>query len=214
MRSRNGVLGLLAALALGSGSVQAADLMSFSFSDLLSQFDGTSTLMINDDDNSDGELTRLIPVVGDAFFGPNSAAFNIGMTVSSITDTTATGAGTITFTDADGDIFSGDLTGEWLNITGSANFVGQIMNFGPDSSGGDGIFEGTTGGSFDMDFGSAPPFAGNIITLVFGNWFTDGAGTTLAFDSPTTEAIGAIVPEPATLALLAIGGLIASRRRS
>lgn len=222
MVSRKIVVGMLALMAAGASSAQATDLLSFSFSDLLSSYDsGSSLLGITNDDNTDGELTRLVPVMNDAFFAGADGSFDIGMTISAVTDEAAFGVGTIAFTDADGDIFSGDLTGNWVNVNGSANFVGQIMNFMPDSSGGNGSFDGTVSGSFDMDLGVAPPFSGNIITLVFGSWFndgngidSDGIGNPASFEAPTTEAIGAIVPEPGTLALLAIGALIAGRRRS
>lgn len=221
MVSPKSILGLLAVLTVSAGSARAVDLMSFSFSDLLSSYDGASLLDVTNDGNSDGELTRLVPVSNDAFFAGADGSFDIGMTISGVDDESATGVGTLTFTDADGDIFSGNLMGAWVNVNGSANFVGQIMNFMPDSSGGNGQFDGTVSGSFDMDLGVAPPFSGNIITLVFGSWFNDGngdnndgIGSLASFEAPTTQAIGAIVPEPATLALLALGALVAGRRRS
>lgn len=214
MASRNMVLAVAALFAASASLAQAqSDLLSFSFSDLHSSFDGTSLLTIGDDDNTDGELTRL-DTSEDAFFAGDHNSFDITMTVSNISATMADGVGTLTFTDIDGDVFSGDLTGDWIKVDESANFVGQIMNFMPDSTNGDGIFNGSSSGSFDMDLGVAPPFSGNIITLVFESWFTDGAGTPGAFDAPTTQAIGAIVPEPATLALLALGALVAGRRRA
>lgn len=215
MISRKSVLGLLAVLALSAGSVRAMDLMSFSFSDLHGVYDGASLLTVDDAADTDGEVTRLVPTVGDAFFSgdgvsgiPGLAAFNMTMTISAVTATTASGNGTITFTDAQGDTFSGNVFGDWHNITGSANFVGQLMGFTPNNSSGDGTFDGSDSGSFDMTFDVAPPYTGNIITLVAGNWF-DAIG----FETATTLAIGAITPEPGTLALLAIGGLLAARRR-
>ena len=47
------------------------------------------------------------------------------------------------------------------------------------------------------------------MTLVFGNWFDND------FDDASTLAQGAIIPEPATLGLVALGILpvVARRRR-
>lgn len=206
-------MGLLVLGAFSAGSVRAMDLLSFGFSDLVGIYDGSSLLSVADDGNSDGDVTRLVAPTGTAFMSgdsvsgfPGMAAFGISMTISAVDAMSAMGNGTITITDVDGDTLSGTLMGNWVNVNGSGNFVGQITNFMPVSD--DGWFNGTDGSSFSMTFPVAPPFEGNIITLVFNRWFDE-----VGFQDATTQVIGAVIPEPATLALLALGGLLAVRRR-
>jgi len=214
-------LAVLALSAFGAGANAQTELLSFTYSDLTGAYDtGTSLFTASDDDDSDGDVTRLIPTTGDAFFGGpgvdpfgGSAAFSISMTVSGANNATANGAGTITLTDFNGDQYSGNLSGTWINVGGSANFVGVLTNILPNSISGDGTFDGDDGSSsFDLLFPTAGPYSGNVITLAFQNWFTNGGGSAQSFDNATTLASGVIVPEPATLGLLLLGGLFASRR--
>lgn len=214
---------LLAGWAANTASAQPMDLLSFSFSDLHAVWDGNALLNIADDGDSDGEISRLLPpptddafFFGDAMAGgfPGLAAFDMTMTVANVTASGAIGTGDITFTDFNGDTFSGMVIGNWINVTGSANFVGQLGSFVPNNPSGDGMFDGTDGSGFSMvGFPASPPFVGDIITLVADHWFTLDNGQLSPFEAPTTLLIGAVVPEPATAALIILGALLVDRRR-
>lgn len=220
------MLSLMFVLAVASIGVTAAqaqapnELLSFTYSDLTGGYDsGTSLFSAADDGDSDGDVTRLASPSSTVLFNgtsgaggfPMGAAFDISMMVSGANLATANGSGTITLTDINGDQYTGNLSGTWINVAGSANFVGILSNIGPNDVSGDGTFDGNTG-SFPLNFGAAPPYSGNVITLAFQNWFTDGAGSAQSFSNATTLASGVIVPEPATLGLLLLGGLFAGRR--
>lgn len=214
----------VSSLALAAGvQAQTEELLSFTYSDLDGDYtaiDSTSGLFTAaNDGDSDGDVTRLTPATGDAFFGgpgldpfDGSGAFSISMNVSSVGPVIATGLGTITLTDIDGDTYSGSIFGTWINVAGSANFVGLLTNIMPtDNGAADGKFNGDAG-LFDLSFPDhVAPFSGNVITLAFQNWFEGGT-----FSNATTLAsgaiVGAIVPEPATLGLLLVGGVIAGLR--
>ncbi len=201
------------------------ELLSFTYSDLDGDFTASSQVFtVADDADSDGDVTRLIAPTGDAFFAgtipdggfPGLASFGISMTVTDIDTETAVvapGAGALTLSDVDGDEFTSLLQGTWYNVGGSAAFIGTISDFWPDNSGDD-TFDGTDGSSILMTFaGLEPPFEGNIITLAFGDWFTDPDGTVRDFADATTLANGVVVPEPASLSLLALAGLAVLGRR-
>lgn len=214
------VLTLLATVQFAAA--RTVDLMSFGFTDLNGSFtSGSSLFTAVDDGNSEGDVSRLISPTGDAFFvsgGPGGfpglAAFDLTMTVSAISPTLATvlpGAGSITMTDVNGDTFTGGVQGTWINVIGSGNFVGVLTNVAANNNSGDGMFNGNTG-SFSLAF-PPPPFVGNILTLAFQDWFTDGSGALHDFRGSNTLAEGAVIPEPASFALLLVGGLAAAVRR-
>lgn len=225
MRKGKG-LAILAFTAVVGASLSAAqaqpatELLSFTYSDLTGSYDSmTSLFTASDDGNSDGDVTRLVSPTGTVYFNgttmaggfPGAAAFDISMTISGANAMTASGSGTITLTDVNGDQYSGNLSGTWINVTGSANFVGILTDIMPVDVSLDGTFDGNTG-SFPLHFGTPPPYAGNVITLAFQRWFTTSGGAAQSFSNATTLASGVIVPEPATLGLLLLGGLIVGRR--
>ena len=197
------------------GSAFAQDLFSFAYSDLDGDYDAASMLFTAaDDDNTNGDVTRIISPGSTAFFDfPSSAAFSFRTTLTTITATSAAvgiGDGFLELRDIDGDVIVADVSGEWTNVGGSANFLGLLTNVTITSD--DGFFNGTDGSSFSTVFPVDPPFEGNVINLTFGAWFLDDPE---GFENLTTLTSGVVVPEPATLALLAVGGLafVVRRRR-
>ncbi len=202
------------------------DLLSFTYSDLDGDFTASSQLFTAvDDGDSDGDVTRLIDPIGDAFFAatipdggfPGLASFGISMIVTDIDTETAVvapGGGSLILSDMNGDEFTSLLEGTWYNVGGSANFTGLISDFLPINTSGDDTFDGTEGSSILMTFGDYdPPFQGNIITLAFGGWFTTPDGTVHDFSDATTLTDGVVVPEPVSLSLLSLAGLAVLGRR-
>lgn len=221
---------LAAALTLyGGTSALADDLFSFTYSDLSGNFT-VAPIGVNsgnlgvftaaDDGDTDGEVTRLIAPLGDAFFAgdagageiPGFASFYLETPLASADTVSATldGLGRLEIRDVDDDLISADVSGVWTNIGGSAHFNGLITNVLITSD--DGTFDGTDGSSISLNFPADPPFNGNIINLTFGGWFASETGPE-DFRDKTTLTSGVVVPEPATLALLALGGLACLIRR-
>ena len=210
------LISVVSVLAIATGgSAFAQDLFSFAYSDLDGDYDAGSMLFTAaDDDNTNGDVTRIISPGSTAFFDfPSSAAFSFRTTLTTITATSAAvgiGDGFLELRDIDGDVIVADVSGEWTNVGGSANFLGLLTNVTITSD--DGFFNGTDGSSFSTVFPVDPPFEGNVINLTFGAWFLDDPE---GFENLTTLTSGVVVPEPATLALLAVGGLafVVRRRR-
>ncbi len=225
MRSMRGhkLILAVAALVWPASSLASQDLLSFTFSDLDGDFvdsgGGAYVFTAADDSDTDGDVTRLASPAGDAFFAgtvadsgfPASGSFTMELGVGAITTGGASSVGTLEIVDADGDVIAASVSGGWINVGGSANFVGLLSSVTVTSD--DGTFDGTDSGSFSTSFAAPQPYTGNVINLSFGEWFTDGGGTVLPFSDVTTLTSGAVVPEPATLSLLAIGGLATLLRR-
>ena len=214
------MVSVLSVLAIATGgSAFSQDLFSFTYSDLDGDYDATSMLFTAaDDGNTNGDVTRIISPGSTAFFSgnvgdggfPGLASFSLETTITNITATSADlVSGLLELHDFAGNVISAELSGGWTNIGGSAHFNGLLPNVTITSD--DGLFHGTDGSSFSTVFPVDPPFNGNIINLTFGAWFMEGVD----FENKTTLTSGVVVPEPATLALFAFGGLalVVRRRR-
>jgi hypothetical protein len=208
-------LSALAALGLAVAMMPSpawADIMSFTYSDLNGSFStGTNNFTAVNQGITDGDVTRLEGPPMTANFdylnaGIGSSSFTLDLDVSAITAATASSTGTLVITDVDGDQWTADVSGNWVNVAGSANLNGILSNVQPLSTG-DGVFEGTTG-AFSMAFATPMPYFGNIITLVFGGWFSDGAGTPSNFSERNVLASGQVtsaIPSPSALLLGMVG---------
>ncbi len=219
------IVGVLVVLA-GGGSASATDLFSFAYSDLDGDFDAASMVFTaSDDGNTDGEITRLLAPLGDAFFAgsavdgaiPGPASFLLQTLITNVTPGTADlmpGGGLLQIRDNDDDLIQAVVTGQWTNVGGSANFNGLLENVLVFSD--DGTFDGPDGSSISIVFPADPPFEGNIINLTFGGWFLDVDQNPADFNDLSTLTNGVVIPEPATLVLFALGGLallVRSRRQ-
>ena len=218
MRLRN-LIGVLAIVVVGWAGSASGEYFSFTYSELDGDFvavPGSYLFTAVSDIDTDGEVTR---VDQDAFFEGEAAGyefFSLEMNLTTITPISAEvlpGDGVLTLTDVNGDVITFGAYGLWLNIGGSANFVGLLTDGMIADNSADGTFDGTSGPGFSTVFPTNPPYEGNIHTLSFGGWFTDKLGMPTDFSDITTLTSGAVIPEPATLSLLALSGLAMLRRR-
>ena len=229
-------IGILAALGWAAIAFEAtakADVFSFTYSELAGSFtaDGPDSGLFSAVDQlgvlpvqTEGDVSRLVPVAdsvvlnfADAAIG--SASVDLSVATTAITDDDALASGSLTLVDVDGDTITGDISGEWIRVGASANLVALLTGITLTNTSLDGTFDGTGGNAWSMTFDEPQPFVGNVITLAFGAWFTDGGGDLVNFQDVTTLASGAVsgtdplIPEPATLSLALIAGWIVIRRR-
>lgn len=227
MKNRTRIAIALAALAGGISAANANIIITASYLDLRGDYVqsapgiGTFTAVANDADpiRSTGNVARVDGNPGSASFetgfvsGLNPADFSITLSVNVIVPgQVATGAGTFTITDADGDTITGSIDGAWLfdTVQGFIYFNGALSNvFANDNGAQDGEFNGTELGSWSLADLGTQPFEGAISQIVFpaGGFFTD------SFANAATGLTAQIIPAPSALALLGLGGLVGGRRR-
>jgi len=119
---------------------------------------------------------------------------------------TAEGLGEFTIIDVDGDTISGDIDGLWLLIGGGIFFNANLTNVVITSD--DNSFDGPAGGSIDVsDLGVLE----GANTVLLTNPVLGFFDTT--FRDVSTQFSGELLPTPGAMALLGLGGLVATRRR-
>ncbi|HEY2895140.1 MAG TPA: hypothetical protein VGJ16_13030, partial [Pirellulales bacterium] len=108
------------AIGLGCASLARADLLfTLGYTDLTSNYNSSlAALTVASSSITDGDVTRIDGGTQTALFDApslfgGSAAFQLNMSITSITATTAVGAGSFVATDADGDTITGDINGSW-----------------------------------------------------------------------------------------------------
>ena len=206
-----------AVVAATAGLASADTILSWGYTDTVGSFDGTTFSAVAGMDTA-GDVTRLADPASTAEFDvgflTRSALADvvIQIAVSNVGAVTADGSGTFELTDNDGDTITGNIDGVFIN--GGAGFVffnGLLTNVAlNNNSPVSNTFDGVDGGSFDMDLPGSPPYEGAFIALNLSG--TNGFFTS-AFDDISTQVNGEIVPAPASLALLGLGGLAGIRRR-
>lgn len=202
-------VGIVAALA---GSALAdTTIISFTYGNLNSSFDAnTNGYTAVATSQTAGDVSRLDGPTGTAeFFAgtlPGVADVQIAMTVSNIGATSADGVGTIVLTDANGDTLSANVAGSFSLLFGSVFYTGALTNAIFTNNSADGTFDGTSTGSFAMPGGV---YNGALVELFFnpGNFFAS------SFSGQTTQVDGILIPAPGSVAMLALGGIVALRRR-
>ncbi|MGQ0628631.1 MAG: PEP-CTERM sorting domain-containing protein [Phycisphaerales bacterium] len=169
--------------------------------------------------NSSGDVTRLIPVSGQATFQSDfitrslaNAVFNISVENKDNMLRLADGQGDFTITDTDGDTYTGIIFGFWVQLTnGRTFFNGELSNVVFNDNGAlDGNFNGEGGTFFDGNLGFPGVYEG-AITQVFirsGVGFFDQS-----FDDAPTNVEGVIVPTPGAMGLAGLGMLAMAKRR-
>lgn len=167
---------------------------------------------------TDGSVS-LVPGAGagTAVFDPGFVArtfadFQIDINFFNRVGNMASGNGSFTAKDVFGNILTGQLAGDWVMFGGAVFFNGAIRNAVLVPQGTAPAFFTGEQGSFDM----APPMAimpldGSIVQI----YLAEPANSMMNSDfrEISTGVAGQLVPTPASLALMGLGGLIAGRRR-
>lgn len=210
---------LIAAVGVAATAAvaNAQAILTFGFTDVDGSFTaadgsfaGASTA------TTSGDVTRLSAPGGTALFEPGfvgvgSADFSFDIDVMITGAGTADGSGSFTITDVHGETLSGDLDGDFVELApGVIAFNGLLSGVEFDDVSGDGTFDGPTAGSFGTDLPGTAPYDGALVQL-----FLDGSGGFFDadFTGISTQVSGVVIPAPASLALLGLGGLAAARRR-
>lgn len=179
---------------------------------------------IGPDLRSGGFVTRNVAPGGTAQFAagfvssPDLANYSMGLSVFNKVGNTASGVGSFVATDANGDTLTGTIVGDrtldpntgWAQFGSFVSFSGILTNVSFANNSGDGLFNGTGGTSFDFVNGVIPPFSGALVQLFIN---TGGGFFTNSFTGIPTEVGAQLVPTPGAAGLLALGGLVAARRR-
>lgn len=203
-----------AGLAASATFANAQTILTFGFTDVDGSFrvsdgvfEGRSVA------DTSGDVSRLAAPGGTASFNPGFAggtadfSFDIDVMLTGVG--TADGVGSFTIVDAQGESLVGDIDGTFNQLGSFIVFQGLLSGVQFNDVSGDGTFDGPSGGSFGTDLPGTPPFEGAFVELFIsrGNFFDRD------FSGVSTQVIGEIVPAPASLALLGLGGLAAARRR-
>jgi hypothetical protein len=206
-----------AGIAATAAVANAQAILTFGFTDVDGSFTasdgsftGASTAVTS------GDVTRLSAPGGTAVFDPGfagvgSSDFSFDIDVMITGAGTADGNGTFTIVDVHGEILTGSLDGSFVELSpGIVAFNGLLSGVEFNDVSGDGTFDGPTTGSFSTDLPGTAPYDGALVQL-----FLDGTGGFFDadFTGISTQVSGVIVPAPASLALLGLGGLAAARRR-
>ncbi|MEQ8843828.1 MAG: PEP-CTERM sorting domain-containing protein [Phycisphaerales bacterium] len=206
-----------AGLAASATVANAQAILTFGFTDVDSSFTvSDGSFSGSADATTSGDVTRLAAPGSTALFAPGfagtgAADFVFDMDVSVVGPGMADGAGSFTITDVHGETLTGDINGMFTQVGGgSIGFLGTLTGVQFNDVSGDGTFDGPTSGSFGTDLPGSGPYSGALVQL-----FLDD--TTGFFDADfagiSTQVSGLVVPAPASLALLGLGGLAAARRR-
>jgi MYXO-CTERM domain-containing protein len=170
---------------------------------------------------------------GAGFVGLGAADYVMDLSVTNILGNIASGFGSFTITDFDGDTITGTISGDrtvgagtlgWRQAGIAVAFFGELTNvqFNQRPGGTDTLWNGPNGGSFDWTtLPGGPAYFGNIVQLTF-NTFGGGLtpfhefnwGSGVAGSSAVPSGLNAtLIPAPGAAALLGLGGLLAARRR-
>lgn len=207
---------------LAACAADASVVLTFGFTDLDTSFDsGSSVLSAGAVDTGNlktaGDVSRLIGLGGTAHYDAgfvslgSMADFDLNMSISNILVDTADGAGTLSITDANGDLITGDIAGEWELLGGLFYvFEGLLSNVTVNDLSGDGSFDGPSSGAFSTSFPGQQPFSGAAVYLYFG---APGGFFSQDFAGVSGQIAGEIIPGPGSAALLGLAALGVARRR-
>lgn len=168
---------------------------------------------------SSGIVSRVVDPMSDARFPrgfmSNALAgfsnFQLHLSVNVTGVGIASGIGTFTATDVDGDQLTGTVVGQWSSQTSNfITFQGALTNVVfVDNGAADNTFNGMAGSVLMSPFPATPPFTGALVQLTFGAPSFFGTG----FTNRNTAVSAQVIPAPAALAIMGMGGLVVGRRR-
>jgi len=219
---KKSVLAVVAGTVVGAAAASAAPttVFDFAFNSTSATYNsGSNTLnAIGQDDGpggsirTSGNVRRFVPSNSTANFdvGTGAGAISLNLSVGAIGPSSAIGSGSLTIKDANNDTITATVSGTFINGGSAVFFNGFLSAVALNNPSGDGTFDGPSGGSFSMSTAGLGALTGSIIYLELGN---AGNFFTNSFSTVVTQVSGAIVPAPASLALLGLGGLVAGRRR-
>jgi len=221
MINRSRIALALAALAGGIATANADVVLTLTYHDLDGSYTqsspGVGSFSAVAGSNAAGEVSRVDSNPGGASFGvgfqaePNPANFQLSLSVNVILpNLAATGAGSFTATDADGDTISADIDGTWIydTVNSFIFFNGSLSNVvASDNGTQDDMFNGTQFGNFQISGMGLTEGALTQIVFGAGSFFTSN------FSGAATGATAQVIPAPGALALVGLGGLVAGRRR-
>lgn len=220
------IVALIAAGTVGGiASTASADVvLTFGFTDLNGQFDlggggpgGQFSARAVDNAllRSAGDVSRIAVPFGTAVYddgfvsGLDPADVVLSISVFNVLGgpiPTADGVGNFSITDVDGDVMTGNIDGVWLLLAGGVFFNGNLSNVAIASD--DGTFDGPAGGSVSVsDLGILEGANTVLFTNPIGGWWDQD------FREVSTQFSGELLPTPGAMALLGLGGLVATRRR-
>ncbi|MBL8887802.1 MAG: hypothetical protein JNK16_14175 [Phycisphaerales bacterium] len=221
-------LAVAAGMAMGLASLATAGpLVTFTYTNLSGQYaynpiGDTGQFQANAVANgalqSDGSVSLVPnPGAGTAVFNPGftgrtTASFQIDISFFNRVGNMASGLGSFTSTDTLGNTLTGQLAGDWVMFGGAVFFNGAIRNaiLTPAPRLG-GIFTGETG-SWNMGAPMAlQPLDGSIVQIHLSEPVNSNMNAD--FREISVGVAGQLIPTPASMALLGLGGLIATRRR-
>lgn len=204
---------IAALLFVAAPAMAATTVIDIGWNGLTGNFDGAASYTTSQEAFTSGTVTRVLPPIGVAFFGPGYAnGMSISLTISAITPTTAHGVGTFIITDPDGDTITGNVVGDWTKTGTSADFAGTAGNIlYTDNGAVDVAFDGDTAGSASM-VGLAGPLSATTFRItsdIGSSWFNTGA-----FTDPVENVAIKIIPAPGAVLLGMLGfGLVGYIRR-
>lgn len=231
VNTRNKMAMLIAAGMAASvvGTALAGPMVTFTYTNLAGQYqyDGpgpdtgsfravaTATNQLQ----TDGSVS-LVPGggAGTAVFNPGFSArtiadFEINISFFNRVGNMASGGGFFKATDIFGNTLSGKLEGDWILFGGAVFFNGAIRGatFSPIPTA---LIPFT--GENSTSFGMAGPIAvqpldGSIVQIFLAT--PPNSNMDQDFREVSTGVAGQLIPTPASAALLALGGLVAARRR-
>ncbi len=212
-----GIIGTIAAASTCASAGVLTLSTTFGFTDLETSYDATTgiyTAQSSLDTSGDVTSWASAPPLSAQFLAGqigvgNGAHVEFRMDIGNITGSSADGTGgRLLIHDINGDNLAGSFTGTW-DFIGGFGFFDGIVSFAQFNDGtGNGIFESTSVG--DQFVTPDQGLSGAISFLIqMPDWFDAGG-----FEGRSSQGDGMLfVPTPGSFSLLAIGGVLATRRR-
>ena len=220
-------MAVAAGMAMGLASLATAGpLVTFTYTNLSGRYAYNAigdTGQFNASAVSNGALqtdgsVSLVPnpgagtaVFNAGFTSRTIASFDIDISFFNRVGNMASGNGSFTARDVNGNTLVGQLAGDWVMFGGAVFFNGAIRGAMLYSYAGNPIFTGETG-SWNMGAPMAlQPLDGSIVQIHLSEPVNSNMNAD--FREISVGVAGQLVPTPASMALIGLGGLIATRRR-